>query len=117
MTAGILFHRAIDRALAYLETLGYWAAGVIGVVLLLVVLAKWWQRRRVRKLLELARISVDELKRLLTISRRDDTMSLFLQEHSQEFSHRLLVIDNQYLAHHTPCVRQPERASSGACLR
>lgn len=65
VAVGILFHRAIDRALAYLETLGYWAAGVIGVVLLLVVLAKWWQRRRVRKLLELARITVDELKRLL----------------------------------------------------
>lgn len=65
LTVGILFHRAVDRALAYLETLGYWAAGVLGVVLLLVVLAKWWQRWRVRKLLDLARISVDELKRLL----------------------------------------------------
>jgi len=62
---GILFHRAIDRALAYLETLGYWAAGVVGLVLLLVILVKWFQRRRVRKLLRLARISVDELKRLM----------------------------------------------------
>jgi membrane protein DedA with SNARE-associated domain len=65
LTVGILFHRAIDRALAYLETLGYWAAGLLVVVLLLVILAKWWQRRRIRKLLNLARISVDELKQLM----------------------------------------------------
>ena len=62
---GILFHRTIDRALVYLETLGYWAAGVIGMILLLVILAKWWQRRRVRELLRLARISVAELRRLM----------------------------------------------------
>ncbi len=70
VTAGIVFHRAIDRALAYLETLGYWAAGVVGLALLLVVLVKWWQRRRVRKLLQqLSRISVDELKSLLGTDR------------------------------------------------
>jgi membrane protein DedA with SNARE-associated domain len=62
---GILFHRAIDRALAYLEALGYWAAGVIGLGLVLVILVKWRQRFRVRKLLALARITVTELKRLM----------------------------------------------------
>ena len=62
---GIVFHRSVDRALGYLETLGYWAAGVIAIVVLLVILVKWWQRRRVRKLLRLARISVDELKGLM----------------------------------------------------
>jgi membrane protein DedA with SNARE-associated domain len=62
---GLIFHRSVDRALGYLETLGYWAAGVVAIVLLLVILMKWWQRQRVRKLLRLARISVDELKRLM----------------------------------------------------
>ena len=62
---GILFHRTVNRALDYLETLGYWAAGILGFVVLLVILAKWWQRRRVYKLLRLARISVAELKRLM----------------------------------------------------
>jgi membrane protein DedA with SNARE-associated domain len=65
VTVGFLFHRAVDRALDYLETLGYWAGGILAVGLALVVLGKWWQRRRVRKLLELARISVAELKRMI----------------------------------------------------
>jgi hypothetical protein len=62
---GLIFHRAVDRALDYLETLGYWAGGVLAVALALVILVKWWQRRRVRKLLELARISVHELKTMI----------------------------------------------------
>ncbi len=62
---GFLFHRAVDRALDYLETLGYWAGGVLAVGLALVVLVKWWQRRRLRKFLELTRISVAELKKML----------------------------------------------------
>ncbi|HEX9940940.1 MAG TPA: VTT domain-containing protein [Thermoanaerobaculia bacterium] len=62
---GFVFHHAVDEALQYLETLGYWAAGVVAVTLALVILVKWWQRRRVRKLLDLARISVHELKHLM----------------------------------------------------
>jgi membrane protein DedA with SNARE-associated domain len=65
VVVGFIFHRAVDRALEYLETLGYWAAGVLAVGLALVILAKWWQRKRVRKLLELARISVHDLKRMI----------------------------------------------------
>jgi membrane protein DedA with SNARE-associated domain len=65
VAVGFLFHRAVDRALAYLETLGYWAGGVLAVGLALVILAKWWQRKRVRKLLELARVSVHELKEMM----------------------------------------------------
>jgi membrane protein DedA with SNARE-associated domain len=65
VAVGFLFHRAVDRALAYLETLGYWAGGVLAVGLALVILAKWWQRKRVRNLLKLARISVRELKQMM----------------------------------------------------
>ncbi|HEX4965477.1 MAG TPA: VTT domain-containing protein [Thermoanaerobaculia bacterium] len=62
---GGIFHRAIDKVLLYLETLGFWALVVLGVGLLLVIAVKWWQRKRVARLLHLARISVPELKRLL----------------------------------------------------
>jgi membrane protein DedA with SNARE-associated domain len=65
VTVGFIFHRAVGRALLYLETLGYWAMGIVGVVLVLVIGVKWWQRRRVRKILRLARISVAELKRMI----------------------------------------------------
>lgn len=60
--AGLIFHHAIDEVIEYLETLGFWALVVVGVGLALVIVLKGWQRRRVRKLLELTRISVDELK-------------------------------------------------------
>ncbi|HEV2852895.1 MAG TPA: VTT domain-containing protein [Thermoanaerobaculia bacterium] len=66
VVVGFLFHRAVGRALHYLETLGYWAGGVLAMGLALVVLAKWWQRKRVSKLLKLARISVAELKEMMT---------------------------------------------------
>jgi membrane protein DedA with SNARE-associated domain len=62
---GFLFHRAVDRAIEYLETLGLWALAIVGTALVLVVAFKWWQRRRVRKLLDLARITAAELKALL----------------------------------------------------
>jgi membrane protein DedA with SNARE-associated domain len=62
---GRLFHRAVDRAIDYLETLGFWALVVLGAGLVLVIAAKWFQRRRVRNLLKLARISVPELRRMM----------------------------------------------------
>jgi membrane protein DedA with SNARE-associated domain len=65
VTVGFIFHRAVGRALIYLETLGYWAMGIVGVVLVLVVAVKWWQRQRLHKILKLARISVAELKRMI----------------------------------------------------
>jgi membrane protein DedA with SNARE-associated domain len=65
VTVGFIFHRAVGRALIYLETLGYWAMGIVGVVLVLVIAVKWWQRQRLHKILKLARISVAELKRMI----------------------------------------------------
>ncbi|HKI00867.1 MAG TPA: VTT domain-containing protein [Thermoanaerobaculia bacterium] len=65
VTVGVIFHKAVGRALLYLETLGYWAGGALAVVVLLVVAVKWWQRKRVRRYLDLARISVAELKRMI----------------------------------------------------
>jgi membrane protein DedA with SNARE-associated domain len=62
---GFVFHHAVDQVLTHLEDLGFWAGVLLGAALALVVLWKWWQRRRVMKVLRLARISVAELKRLM----------------------------------------------------
>ena len=63
--AGMLFSRQIDWALAELEQLGGYALMLIGAALVLFVAAKWWQRRRFFRVLRMARISVEELYRLM----------------------------------------------------
>lgn len=65
VTLGYLFHHAVNQVLYHLENLGFWAGVVLGAGLALVILAKWWQRRRVQKILRLARITVAELKLLI----------------------------------------------------
>jgi membrane protein DedA with SNARE-associated domain len=65
VTVGWIFHTAVGRALEYLDTLGFWALIVLAVGLALVVAVKYLQRRRLRRLLELARISVYELRSLI----------------------------------------------------
>ena len=63
--AGLIFYRQVDRVLAALGGLGGWAP-VVGVILLAgFVGGKWVQRRRFYRSLRMARISVDELKRLI----------------------------------------------------
>jgi membrane protein DedA with SNARE-associated domain len=62
---GYLFHHAVSQVLEHLEDLGFWAGVVLGAALALVILYKWWQRRRVIKILRLARISTAELKDLM----------------------------------------------------
>ena len=61
---GFVFHRAIDDILGFLEGLGTGALYLLGTALALFVLFKWWQRRRFYRTLRMARISVDELRRL-----------------------------------------------------
>ncbi len=65
VVVGFVFHHAVDQVLYHLESLGFWAGVVLAAALGLVVLWKWWQRRRVLKILRLARVSVGELKRLM----------------------------------------------------
>lgn len=62
---GLLFHDAVGSVIDYLETLGFWAVVIVGAALGLVVAVKWWERRRLYKILRLARISVDELRALI----------------------------------------------------
>jgi len=62
---GLIFYRQVDRVLATLAGLGRWAP-VVGVILLAAFVgAKCLQRRRFYRTLRMARISVDELKRLI----------------------------------------------------
>ena len=63
--AGALFHRAIDRGLEYLTGIGTWALAILGAGLLLFIAVKWWQRRRFYEMLRMARISPQELRRLM----------------------------------------------------
>jgi membrane protein DedA with SNARE-associated domain/rhodanese-related sulfurtransferase len=63
--AGLIFYRQVDRVLAALARLGGWAP-VVGVILLATFVGwKWVQRRRFYRSLRMARISVNELKRLI----------------------------------------------------
>ena len=65
--AGLIFYRQVDRVLGALARLGGWAP-VVGVILLgAFVGGKWVQRRRFYRSLRMARISVNELKRLIDV--------------------------------------------------
>ena len=62
---GVVFHRAIDRALGLLAELGSGALVILVAALAVFVAFKWWQRRRFYKILRMARITVDELRGLI----------------------------------------------------
>lgn len=61
---GVLFHRAIDRAIEYLAGIGARALVIAAVALVLFIAAKWWQRRRFYRALRMARITPAELHEL-----------------------------------------------------
>ena len=65
VAGGMLFHRAIDPVLAALASSGGWALVLLVAGLAVFVAFKWWQRRRFYKFLRMARISVEELRRLM----------------------------------------------------
>jgi membrane protein DedA with SNARE-associated domain len=65
LIAGQVFHRAIDRVAEVLEGMGFWALLAAGMALALFIAWKWWQRRQFYKFLRMARISVDEVRRLI----------------------------------------------------
>lgn len=62
---GSLFSSAVDDLLNVLAQLGHYGMLMIAVALAAFIANKWWQRRRFRKSLEMARISVQELNNLL----------------------------------------------------
>src|SRR5450830_1001507 len=62
---GALFNSAIDDVLNVLTQLGQYGLVLVLIGFAVFVANKWWQRRRFRKSLEMARISVSELDQLL----------------------------------------------------
>ncbi len=62
---GMLFTHEISQLIGHLEELGGIAIAVIGVLLGGYVASRWWQRRRFYNRLRMARITVDELHRLI----------------------------------------------------
>jgi hypothetical protein len=65
VVGGMVFHRAIDRLLASLASIGSGAFVILAAALALFVAAKWWQRRRFYKMLRMARITAEELRLLM----------------------------------------------------
>ncbi|MFZ5556133.1 MAG: DedA family protein/thiosulfate sulfurtransferase GlpE [Pseudomonadota bacterium] len=62
---GLVFQDQIDLLLQALADMGGVALMLLGALLALFIAFKWWERHRFRRFLEAARISVDELYRLL----------------------------------------------------
>jgi membrane protein DedA with SNARE-associated domain/rhodanese-related sulfurtransferase len=63
--AGMLFHAQVSALLARLEDLGRAAVGLVVALLCAYVAFKWWERQRLYKTLRVARITVDELRKLM----------------------------------------------------
>jgi len=68
--AGMLFHAEIEGLIVRMEGLGSWALGTIGLLLAGYVALKWWQRRRLHKMLRIARITAGELNKLFETGKR-----------------------------------------------
>ena len=68
--SGMLFHHEISHLIGNLQELGTIALAVIGVLLGGYITSRWWQRRRFYNTLRMARISVDELHRLIAEGQR-----------------------------------------------
>jgi rhodanese-related sulfurtransferase len=62
---GSLFSATIEDLLNILEGLGKWGGALLAAALVSFIASKWWQRHRFIKSLRMARISVEELNRLL----------------------------------------------------
>lgn len=67
---GYAFSQQIDRVLFALASAGTIAVEVLVALLLAYVIVKWWQRKRLLLSLRLARITVDELHRLIEDGKR-----------------------------------------------
>src|SRR3989442_12360517 len=67
---GMLFHAQIERLVDRLQGLGAVALEVLGALLAVYVAFKWWERRRFYRMLRVARITAEELRRLVDSGRQ-----------------------------------------------
>lgn len=77
--AGMLFHAQVSALLVRLEDLGRAAVALIVAVLCAYVAFKWWERRRLYKILRVARITVAELRKLMGEARKPVIVDLRAQ--------------------------------------
>jgi membrane protein DedA with SNARE-associated domain/rhodanese-related sulfurtransferase len=68
--AGLLLHEQVNDLLARLEGFGTIAVEALAALLAGYVALKWWERRRFYKALRIARMGVDELRRLMHAGER-----------------------------------------------
>ena len=65
MGGGMLLGSQIERLLEYLDNYGVAAMVLVGALVAAYIAFKWWERHRFYAMLRMARISVDELHRLM----------------------------------------------------
>ena len=65
MGGGMLLGSQIERLLEYLQNYGAAAVLLVGALIAAYIAFKWWERHRFYAMLRMARISVDELYRLM----------------------------------------------------
>jgi membrane protein DedA with SNARE-associated domain/rhodanese-related sulfurtransferase len=93
---GMLFHREISQLIGHLQELGGIAIAVIGVLLGGYVASRWWQRRRFYNRLRMARITVDELHRLIAEGQQPlivDLRTSLVRDQDSRFIPNALVMD------------------------
>jgi len=62
---GYQFHSAVDGILVWLASFGKWALAIAGAALGAYIFRKWMQRRRFAREMQMDRISVEQLQRLM----------------------------------------------------
>lgn len=65
IVVGVIFHDQIQQVLIWIRDFGAVAFGVVFGLVIGFIAAKWWQRRRFAKMLRVARINAEELRRLM----------------------------------------------------
>jgi membrane protein DedA with SNARE-associated domain/rhodanese-related sulfurtransferase len=63
--AGMIFHDQIQQVLIWIRDFGVVAGAIVLALVAGFITIKWWQRRRFAKILRVARINAEELRRLM----------------------------------------------------
>jgi len=94
--AGMLFHAQIDHLISRMEGLGSWALATLALLLSCYVALKWWERRRLHEMLRVARITAEELNKLIEGGEKPvvvDVRSPVAREGDRRFVPGALVMD------------------------